>query len=111
MRALQKSRQSIFYSPEVSGQGLSVFKIAVVWDKLSLGYWDGSWKKLPWVLQCAVAGMVVLGWRLDLMIWEVFSSLSDSMILSINQWVPEVYHFHSSGDKNIVEARQKKAAS
>jgi len=28
-----------------------------------------------------LAGMVVLGWRLDLMILEVFSKLNDSMIL------------------------------
>ena len=28
-----------------------------------------------------LAGMVVLGWRLDLMILELFSNLNDSMIL------------------------------
>jgi len=30
------------------------------------------------------AGMVVLGWRLDLMILEVFSNLNDSMILQLH---------------------------
>ena len=44
---------------------------------------EGNAGQLQSLLRNGLAGMVVLGWRLDLMIFEVFSNLNDSMILCL----------------------------
>ena len=44
--------------------------------------WRGSKNVWMWHLGRGLAGMGVLGWRLDLMIFEIFSNLHDSM----KQW-------------------------
>jgi len=53
-----------------------------------------------------VAGMVVLGWRLDLMILEVFSKLNDSMIIHYLDYVPEFLLLFTSSSITYVRGTE-----
>jgi len=54
-----------------------------------------------------LAGMGVLGWRLDLMILEVFSNLNDSMIL----WFCDIEHCEEEAGIINVTGTEKKSSS